>query len=123
MSKAKVLVVDDEATLRKSLQRILEDEGYLADRVASGEACLDQLEDTKYDAVLLDIWLPGMDGIDALKEIRRRYPKQYVIMISGHGTVETAVEAIRLGATCLGVEGQVGGNAKRPPPNPASGHA
>lgn len=98
MSKAKVLVVDDEANLRKSLQRILEDEGYLADSVASGEACLDQLEDAKYDAVLLDIWLPGMDGIDALKEIRRRYPKQYVIMISGHGTIETAVRATKLGA-------------------------
>jgi two-component system nitrogen regulation response regulator NtrX len=98
MSKARVLVVDDEANLRTSLQQILGDEGYLADSVASGETCLEQLEKNKYDAVFLDIWLPGMDGMEVLKEIKRRLPGQYVIMISGHGTIETAVTATKLGA-------------------------
>ncbi|MDA2934525.1 sigma-54 dependent transcriptional regulator [Acidobacteria bacterium AH-259-D05] len=98
MNRAKVLVVDDEANLRRSLQGILQDEGYLADSVASGETCLEQLEKTKYDAVFLDIWLPEKDGIEVLKEIRNRRPGQYVIMISGHGTIETAVQATKLGA-------------------------
>ena len=98
MSKARVLVVDDEANLRTSLQQILGDEGYLVDSAASGETCLEQLEKNKYDAVFLDIWLPGMDGLEVLKEIRSRLPGQYVIMISGHGTIETAVTATKLGA-------------------------
>ncbi len=98
MSKARVLVVDDEANLRTSLQRILEDEGFAADAVASGEACLEQLDKNKYDVVFLDIWLPGMDGMEVLKEIRRRLTSQYVIMVSGHGTIETAVQSTKLGA-------------------------
>ncbi|MEE8348789.1 MAG: sigma-54 dependent transcriptional regulator [Acidobacteriota bacterium] len=98
MSKARVLVVDDEANLRASLQQILGDEGYLTHGVASGEACLEHLEKNKYDTVFLDIWLPGLDGMEILKEIMRRKPGQYVIMISGHGTIETAVRATKLGA-------------------------
>ena len=98
MNKGKVLVVDDEANLRTSLQQILGDEGYLADSVASGETCLEKLDNNKYDAVFLDIWLPGIDGLEVLKEIRSRLPDQYVIMISGHGTIETAVRSTKLGA-------------------------
>ena len=98
MSKERVLVVDDEANIRTSLQQILEDEGYLATGAASGEICLEKLDKSRYDAVLLDIWLPGMDGLEVLKEIRSRLPNQYVIMISGHGTIETAVRSTKLGA-------------------------
>ena len=98
MSKERVLVVDDEATIRTSLQQILEDEGYLAAGAASGEICLEKLDKSQYDAVFLDIWLPGMDGLEVLKEIRSRLPNQYVIMISGHGTIETAVRSTKLGA-------------------------
>lgn len=98
MSKERVLVVDDEANIRTSLQQILEDEGYLAAGAASGEICLEKLDKSRYDAVLLDIWLPGMDGLEVLKEIRSRLPNQYVIMISGHGTIETAVRSTKLGA-------------------------
>ena len=96
--RAKVLVVDDEDNLRTSLQEIFRDEGYLADGVSSGETCLEQLNKRKYDAVFLDIWLPGKDGIEVLKEIKNRRPEQYVIMISGHATIETAVRATKLGA-------------------------
>jgi two-component system nitrogen regulation response regulator NtrX len=98
MSKGKLLVVDDEDNLRASLRGILQDEGYQADAVASGETCLEKLKKNKYDAIFLDIWLPGKDGIEILKEIRSRRPSQYVIMISGHGTIETAVQATKLGA-------------------------
>ncbi|MDA2926277.1 sigma-54 dependent transcriptional regulator [Acidobacteria bacterium AH-259-G07] len=95
---AKLLVVDDEENVRISLQGILQDEGYTVDSVYSGETCLEELERKKYDVVFLDVWLPGKDGIEVLKELRSRRPGQYVIMISGHGTVETAVQATKLGA-------------------------
>lgn len=95
---AKLLVVDDEENVRISLQGILQDEGYIVDSVYSGETCLEELERKKYDVVFLDVWLPGKDGIEVLKELRCRRPGQYVIMISGHGTVETAVQATKLGA-------------------------
>jgi len=98
MSKGKLLIVDDEKNLRSSLQAILRDEGYQTDAVSSGEACLEKLKKNKYDTIFLDIWLPGKDGIEILKEIRSRRPRQYVIIISGHGTIETAVQATKLGA-------------------------
>jgi len=98
MSKGKLLVVDDEENLRISLQGILRDEGYQVDVVPSGETCLEQLNKKKYDVIFLDIWLPDKDGIEVLKEIRTIRPSQYVIMISGHGTIETAVQTTKLGA-------------------------
>ena len=98
MSKGKLLVVDDEENLRASLRGILQDEGYQTDAVSSGETCLEKLKNNKYDAIFLDIWLPGKDGLEILKEIRNQRPHQYVIMISGHGTIETAVQATKLGA-------------------------
>ena len=95
---AKLLVVDDEENVRISLTGILKDEGCVVDSVTSGEACISQLKRGKYDVVFLDVWLPGKDGIEILKEIKRSWPGQYVIVISGHGTVETAVQATKLGA-------------------------
>ncbi|RPJ86130.1 MAG: sigma-54-dependent Fis family transcriptional regulator [Acidobacteria bacterium] len=94
----RLLVVDDEENVRASLKAVLEDEGYSVEAVGSGTDCLHLLERRNFDLVFLDIWLPGKDGIEVLKEIRSRRPLQYVIMISGHGTIETAVQATKLGA-------------------------
>jgi two-component system, NtrC family, nitrogen regulation response regulator NtrX len=93
-----ILIVDDEASIRESLQGILEDEGYKAATSSSGEDCLERLRKSSCDVVLLDIWLPGIDGLDALEKIRALDDPPEVIMISGHGTIETAVRATKLGA-------------------------
>ncbi|HSB76533.1 MAG TPA: sigma-54 dependent transcriptional regulator [Terriglobales bacterium] len=93
-----ILIVDDEAGIRQSLKGVLEDEGYKVAAVESGEACLDALRRRSYDVILLDIWLPGMDGLEALEKIREAEDAPEVIMISGHGTIETAVRATKLGA-------------------------
>src|SRR5690242_4536406 len=93
-----ILIVDDESAIRESLRGVLEDEGYRVTDAASGEACLDQLQQKSVDAVLLDIWLPGMDGLQTLEKIRDLDNAPEVIIISGHGTIETAVRATKLGA-------------------------
>jgi two-component system, NtrC family, nitrogen regulation response regulator NtrX len=97
---ASVLVVDDERDIRDSLRGVLEEEGYNVLLAESGEACLEQLRKRACDVVLLDIWLPGIDGLDTLERIRQTQidggPE--VVMISGHGTIETAVRATKLGA-------------------------
>lgn len=99
MSHRAILVVDDEPDIRSLLQEILEDEGYAvstADTAAAAQACVDEI---RPDLVLLDIWMPDMDGISLLKSWRSAGLLDFpVIMISGHGTVETAVEATRHGA-------------------------
>jgi two-component system nitrogen regulation response regulator NtrX len=96
----KVLIVDDEAGIRQSLRGVLGDEGYECTTVDSGEACLTELGRESYEAVLLDIWLPGMDGLAALERIQEMPAgaRPAVIMISGHGNIETAVKATKLGA-------------------------
>jgi two-component system, NtrC family, nitrogen regulation response regulator NtrX len=96
--KYSVLIVDDEEGIRKSLASVLEDEGYQAEAVASAEAALETLAGRRFDLVMLDIWLPGMDGLAALEATRALVPPPVVIMISGHGTIETAVRSTKLGA-------------------------
>ena len=93
-----ILVVDDEEAICQSLKGILSDEGYEVLTARSGEECLDMIEEELPSLVLLDIWLPGIDGIEALKRIKAKYPQMQVIMISGHGTVESAVTTTKLGA-------------------------
>ncbi|HOO89760.1 MAG TPA: sigma-54 dependent transcriptional regulator [Syntrophales bacterium] len=93
-----ILVVDDEESICLSLKGILSDEGYEVLTAYSGEECLDIIEEERPSLVLLDIWLPGIDGIETLKRIKSRYPNMQVIMISGHGTVESAVATTKLGA-------------------------
>lgn len=93
-----ILIVDDEASIRQSLQGILSDEGLQTSFAASGEECLTLITDEAPDLVLLDIWMPGIDGLETLKRIKTARPNQLVIMMSGHGTIETAVKATRLGA-------------------------
>ena len=96
----KVLVVDDEAAIRQSLRGVLADENYDVNAMDSGEACLAELAREPYEAVLLDIWLKGMDGLTTLARIQELPPvdRPAVIMISGHGNIETAVKATKLGA-------------------------
>jgi two-component system, NtrC family, nitrogen regulation response regulator NtrX len=93
-----ILVVDDEESICQSLQGILTDEGYEVRTVGSGEEALKAIEEDPPDLALLDIWLPGMDGLEALKIIKTDTPQVQVIMMSGHGTIETAVKATKLGA-------------------------
>ncbi|HEY6767503.1 MAG TPA: sigma-54 dependent transcriptional regulator [Candidatus Sulfotelmatobacter sp.] len=94
----KILIVDDEAGIREALTGALTDEGYSVSSVDSGEACLDLLRKVAFDLVLLDIWLPGIDGLDTLEKIRAADNAPEVVMISGHGNIETAVRATKLGA-------------------------
>ena len=96
----KVLIVDDEANIRQSLRGVLGDENYDCTAVESGEACLDLLLRESFEAVLLDIWLPGADGLATLSRIQElpTGTRPAVIMISGHGNIETAVRATKLGA-------------------------
>jgi len=93
-----ILIVDDETAIRDSLRGVLEDEGYEAAVAESGEACLEWLRKKAVDVILLDVWLPGMDGLDIIGKIREADDAPEVIMISGHGTIETAVRATKLGA-------------------------
>ncbi|MGA8151028.1 MAG: sigma-54 dependent transcriptional regulator [Terriglobales bacterium] len=93
-----ILIVDDESSIRQSLAEVLQDEGYAATQADSGEACLEALRKRAFDLVLLDIWLPGIDGLETLEKIREIETAPEVIMISGHGTIETAVRATKLGA-------------------------
>jgi two-component system nitrogen regulation response regulator NtrX len=93
-----ILVVDDEESICQSLEGILSDEGYEVLTAKSGEEALKMIEEEQPDLILLDIWLPGIDGIDVLKNVKQEYPQIQVIMMSGHGTIETAVKATKLGA-------------------------
>src|SRR5262245_8173585 len=94
----RILIVDDEPGIRQSLKGVFEDEGFQTEAVSSGEECLKKTEQDSYDLVLLDIWLPGMDGLETLRQLRNKSPKTHVIMISGHATIATAVTATKLGA-------------------------
>src|SRR6202165_2392141 len=93
-----ILVVDDESGIRESLSGILEDEGYKTTVSPSGEDCLELLRKSSFDVILLDVWLTGIDGLEVLERIRAMDNPPEVIMISGHGTIETAVRATKLGA-------------------------
>lgn len=93
-----ILIIDDEQSIRESLTGILQDEGFTPFSVESGETALERVSEEKPDLILLDIWMPGMDGMETLTRIREIYPDQLVVMMSGHGTIETAVKATKLGA-------------------------
>ena len=96
--KPTVLIVDDEAGVRSALGGVLRDEGYVVDAVESGETCLERVTRTPYDVIVLDIWLPGIDGLVTLAKLRDRRVDAPVVMISGHGNIESAVRAIKMGA-------------------------
>jgi len=93
-----VLIVDDEPSILQSLSGLLSDEGFDVATAANGYEALKIIDRESPDLVLLDIWMPGIDGIETLQEIKRDNPYIQVIIITGHGTIETAVKATKLGA-------------------------
>jgi two-component system, NtrC family, nitrogen regulation response regulator NtrX len=96
--KPSILIVDDEPGVRSALGAVLRDEGYQVDAVESGEACLARVQRGSFDVIVLDIWLPGIDGLETLARLRQRQIDAQVVIISGHGNIESAVRAIKMGA-------------------------
>ena len=93
-----ILIVDDERGIRETLRAVMEDDGFVAEAVASGEECLKAVERRAFGCILLDVWLPGIDGLETLKQLRAAGSEAAVVIISGHGNIETAVRATKLGA-------------------------
>lgn len=93
-----ILVVDDEQSIRESLEGILQDEGFRCLFAENGERALTMVKEENVDLVMLDIWMPGMDGLEALQLIKEINPELTIIMMSGHGSIETAVKATKFGA-------------------------
>ena len=93
-----ILIVDDEAPIVETLSGLLRDDGFEVTSAGTGFEALQQIETHAPDLVLLDIWMPGLDGIETLKVIKKDNPRTHVIMITGHGNIDTAVQAIKLGA-------------------------
>src|SRR6186997_3310691 len=93
-----ILIVDDERGIRETLSAVLRDEGFHADAVGSGEECLKAIARRAYGCVLLDVWLPGISGLETLQQLRDANSDVAVVIISGHGNIETAVRATKLGA-------------------------
>ncbi|ETR72696.1 MAG: hypothetical protein OMM_07378 [Candidatus Magnetoglobus multicellularis str. Araruama] len=93
-----ILIVDDEPSIVQSLKGILSDEGFAVLSASNGYEALKVIEKESPDLVLLDVWMPGIDGIETLKEIKKDNQHIQVIIITGHGTIDTAVKATKLGA-------------------------
>jgi two-component system nitrogen regulation response regulator NtrX len=93
-----ILVVDDEPGVRSSISGVLRDEGFDVDTAETGEECLEKANGAAYDVIVLDIWLPGLDGLTTLQRLRERQIDSQVVIISGHGNIESAVRAIKMGA-------------------------
>lgn len=98
MAKPKLLIIDDEAAIRQTIREIFEFEKYAVDEAADGLEGIAKIKDNKYDVALLDIKMPEMDGMEVLEKVQIIAPDLPVVMISGHGTLETAVEAVKMGA-------------------------
>ena len=94
----RILLVDDEKDFVEMLSLRLNEAGEKVTAAYSGKECLETLENTEIDVVILDIKMPGMDGMETLKEIKKKFPLIEVIMLTGHGSAETAVEGMKLGA-------------------------
>lgn len=98
LDKGQVLIVDDEESILSSLEAILGDEGYTTLKAISGEIALDLVRAEIPDVVLVDVWMPGIDGIKTLQAVKEMHPETEVVVMSGHGTIETAVAATKMGA-------------------------
>jgi two-component system nitrogen regulation response regulator NtrX len=96
--KSTILIVDDEPGVRAALGGVLRDEGYAIEAVATGEECLERVTRGGVDLILLDVWLPGLDGLATFQRLRERHVDAQVVLISGHGNIESAVRAIKMGA-------------------------
>jgi DNA-binding NtrC family response regulator len=99
MEKMKILLVDDEERFLQTTKKLLEKKGIDAMTATSGEAALDMLDTSIVHVVILDVKMPGMDGIETLRLIKSRHPLVEVIMLTGHATVESAVDGLKSGAT------------------------
>ncbi len=95
---AKILIVDDEKAIRDSLKELLILEEYQVETAASGEESLEMMEKKEFDLVLLDIKMPGVSGVEVMRQVKKYYPDTKVIVLTGHGSLESAIEAIRSGA-------------------------
>jgi two-component system, NtrC family, nitrogen regulation response regulator NtrX len=98
MANGNILIADDEPSILRSLEGILGDEGFQVVAAKDGEEALKLIQEHPFDLVLLDIWMPGVDGIQTLQRLKALQPSSCVIVMSGHGNIETAVKATRLGA-------------------------
>ena len=93
-----IAVIDDEAIVRTRLQKALAKEGHAVHTYGSGEEFLDSLESTRYDLAFLDIMLPGINGIEILRQAKNHFPEMEVILITGHSSIDSAIQAVKLGA-------------------------
>ena len=96
--RSKIMVIDDESSIRESLDQILRLEGYEVEAIESGARAIHAFQDSMYDLILLDLKMPDMDGIEVFKRIHQISPETRVILLTGHGSLESAIEALRLGA-------------------------
>lgn len=99
MVKMRIMLVDDEERFLQTTQKLLAKHGHDASTAASGEECLRKLQQELVHVVILDVKMPGMDGVETLKLIKQRFPLVEVIMLTGHATAESAVEGLKSGAT------------------------
>lgn len=99
MLKMRIMLVDDEERFLQTTKKMITKSGYDALTATSGEECLKILEDELVHVVILDVKMPGMDGVETLKHIKQRHPMVEVIMLTGHGTAESAVLGLKSGAT------------------------
>ncbi len=98
MAEATVLIVDDEQEFRETISQRLQNRGFNVNTAANGKEALDSLEGYIYDAIVLDMLMPEMDGIETLKRIRQTHPEMQIILLTGHASVQKGVEAVKLGA-------------------------
>ena len=99
MVKMRIMLVDDEERFLQTTQKMIVKKGYDVLTAASGTECLEKLDNELVHVVILDVKMPGMDGVETLKHIKQRFPLVEVIMLTGHATAESAVEGLKLGAT------------------------
>ncbi|MFP5223464.1 MAG: response regulator [Acidobacteriota bacterium] len=98
MDQARVLVVDDEKDFNETIVKRLKRRGFVAETALSGPEALSVLARQEFDVALLDIMMPGMDGIEVLREVKKRYPGMEVILLTGHASVESGVQGMSIGA-------------------------
>ncbi|MGE5839654.1 MAG: response regulator [Deltaproteobacteria bacterium] len=99
MDKMRIMLVDDEVGFLSTTKKLLERKGLQVTTAASGHEALEKLEGESIQVMILDVKMPGMDGVAVLKAVKSRYPLVQVVMLTGHGTVESALEGLRSGAT------------------------
>ncbi|MGZ4827712.1 MAG: response regulator, partial [Terriglobales bacterium] len=98
LPRAKILVVDDEASVLLTVVAILEQEGFDVDSAGGGEQAIQAIRSTRYDLVLTDLKMPGVDGLQVLEEVRKTSPSTVTVMMTGYGSVDSAFEAVQRGA-------------------------